>query len=520
MEPMSGLSRMFINIESERLPMDFVGLFLLDPSTAPDGHDYRRVRAQLAARIPRIAVFTRRAIAAPFAAGHERWVTDPDFSIDRHLQHLGAPAPHDLSALCELTVSLLNEPLDRDRPLWQMYYVDGLADGSAALLFRMHHASIDGVGVVELLDELFDLEPLAADQALSPGRVDGERVPSRAEMLVRSIPDQILTPVKLTYRGLPVVWALARRLVAPIVTPSRDPGHHDDTTVGSTAHAATGRTPRSLLNRPTDTPKRSLAVASIPMVEINKAADRFGVTLNDVVLAVTSAAVADYLRDRDDLPAEPLRVVSPVNIRGDAAELGGGNYFTLMMVAVPSDITDPVQRLKVISAMTRRNKPVRTGATLTRRTATGALVGAVMRLVDAMPGSAWSGLAHLMNSPVSTAVPTIANYVVSNVPGPAHKLYVAGAEITHVYGRTFVGVGIGLLIHCVSYADGLDFGFTALAELVPDPERIADGVQHHLALLLVAAPADVDEEPVPVQGHRRPAKTARTDTAIRTPGRH
>ena len=146
MESMSGLSRMFINLESERLALDGTLILVLDPSTAPGGHDYQRVRAQLAARIPGIAVFTRRAIAAPLAAGHERWVTDPDFSIDRHLKHVGAPAPYDLSALCELTVSLLDEPLDRDRPLWQMFYVDGLADGSAALLFRMHHACIDGVG--------------------------------------------------------------------------------------------------------------------------------------------------------------------------------------------------------------------------------------------------------------------------------------------------------------------------------------------------------------------------------------
>ncbi len=517
MESMSGLSRMFINLESERFALDGALILVLDPSTAPGGHDYQRVRIQLAARIPGIAVFTRRAIAAPLAAGHERWVTGPDFSIDRHLKHVGAPAPYDLSALCELTVSLLDEPLDRDRPLWQMFYVDGLADGSAALLFRMHHACIDGVGGMELLDELFDLEPLAADPALSPGRVDGERVPGRAEMLVRSMPDQIVTPVRLAYRGLPVAWALARRLVAPIVTPSKNPRQRDDTAEDSTVHVATGRTPRSLLNRPTDTPKRSLAVASIPMAEIKKAADRFGVTLNDVVLAVTSAAVADYLRDRDDLPGEPLRVASPVNIRGDAAELGGGNYFTMMMVAIPSDITDPVQRLKTISVMTRRTKPARTGADLTRRTASGAVVGGVMRLIDAVPGSAWSGLAHLMNSPVSTAVPTVANYIVSNIPGPRHKLYVAGAEITHVYGRTFVGAGIGLLIHCISYADSLDFGFTTLADLVPDPERIANGIQHHLALLL-AAPTDVDEVPT-VERRRRPAKTARTDTAIRKPGR-
>ncbi len=174
MKPMSGLSRMFINIEVRSVPDGLYRIFLLDPSTAPDGHDYHRVRAQLAARIPKIAVFTRRAIAAPFAAGHERWVTDPHFSINRHLKHLDAPAPYNLSALCEMTVSLFNEPLDRDRPLWQMYYVDGLADGSAALLLRMHHASIDGIGVIEMLAELFDLEPLAADPALSAGRVDGE----------------------------------------------------------------------------------------------------------------------------------------------------------------------------------------------------------------------------------------------------------------------------------------------------------------------------------------------------------
>jgi diacylglycerol O-acyltransferase len=493
METMSGLNRMFVNVESDRFPVDFVGIFLLDPSTAPGGHDYQRVRAELAARIPTIPVFTRRCVAAPFGAGHQQWVTEPNFSIDRHLKHLGAPAPYDLSALCELTVSLLDEPLKRDRPLWEMYYVDGLADGSAAILFRMHHACIDGVGLTEVLAELFDSEPLAADPHLTAANVVGERVPSQSEMLVRSLPDQLLTPARLAYRGVPVAWAVGRSLLARVVSSSHgpDPDHTAVKGGGSdTAPSQADRTARSLFNRAVKSPKRSVAVTSVPIADIKQIQKRFGVTFNDVVLAVTSAAVADYLRGRDDLPAQPLRVASPVNIRDGAAESAGGNYFTLMMVPIPSDVADPVQRLKAIAAMAGRNKPARTGENLTRRQATGAVVNSVARLIDVIPGTAWAGLAHLLNSSSAEAVPTVANYLVSNVPGPKRKLYVAGAELTHVYGRAMVGIGIGLLIHCISYADTLDFGFTALAELVPDPDKIARGVHHHLSALLAAGDPD------------------------------
>ncbi len=426
MKPMRGfVDRILINLESEKLPLDAVGVFVLDPSTAPDRHDYLRVRAELAARIPRIPMFTNRFIAAPFGAGYERWVTDPKFSIDRHLIHLGAPAPYDLSALFELTVSLFDKPLERDRPLWQMCYVDGLADGSAALLFRFHHACIDGVGFMEMMAELFDAAPLPADPNLSSALVGGERVPSGAEMLVRSIPDQLLTPFRLAYRALPLAPPIARQLISRIPMPPDVIGHRADVSVGppgGQADAPTrepGPVPRSLLNQPTETPKRSVAAASIPMADIGKIEDRFGVTFNDVVLSVTSAAVADYLRERDALPAEPLRVAQPVNIRDEAAESGFGNYWTLMMVAVPSDITDPVERLKTVSVLTKKAKPARTGDTMTRRKPTSATLAGVMRLIDAVPGITWSVVGYLgTSSPLAKALPTVINYIVSTVPGP------------------------------------------------------------------------------------------------------
>ncbi len=505
MKAMSGLDRLLLNVESEQNPMDGAGIFLLDPSTAPDRHDYRRVKAELSARIPQIPAFTRRRIAAPFGAGHDQWVTDPDFSIDRHLKHVGAPAPHDLSSLCELTVSLLDEPLRHDRPLWQIYYVDGLKDGSAALILRIHHAAVDGVGGMEMLAQLFDHEPLAVDPTLSACSVDGERVPGQAEMLVRSIPDQVLTPVRVAYRGLLVAWPVVRGLTPRIARLLQRGTRHTSegrATVESAKPPAAernpGHTPRTLFNRQCTSPRRSLALLSIPIADVQRIKSRFDVTLNDVLLAMSSAAVADYLRGRDDLPPEPLRVVLPVNIRDEAAEEGVGNHFTFMMIAIPSDIADPVEHLLVVSDLVKKNMPQRITTSLSRRKATGEIVGSVNRMIDAVPGSTWHVLAHLLHTPVFAALPTVANYMVSDIPGPEQRLYLAGAEVTHIYGRSMAGVPIGLLIHCISYADSLDFGFTALAELVSDPQRMAEGVAHHFGLLLAAADgADKASAPTP-----------------------
>jgi diacylglycerol O-acyltransferase / wax synthase len=498
MKQMNGLDRMFINVETNRLPMDMFGILTLDPSTAPDGHDFARFRTEMAARLPKIPVFTRRAVSAPFGAGHEHWIVDRNFTIDRHLKHLGVPAPYDLSALCDLAVSLVDEPLDRSRPLWQMYYVDGLADGSAAILLRLHHAAIDGVGGTEMLAELFDTAPLPMNPDLSAFKVNGERVPSQGEMLLRSVPGQLLTPVKLAQRSVPIAIPLLKGLVSRASSAGRSaPKPEVDEPSPPETKSPTGPSPaasRNLLNRLTSSPKRSLAVASLSMSEVKRAKDRFGVTLNDVVLSITSAAVADYLRDRDELPAEPLRVAGPVNIRDEAAESASGNHFAFMVVPIP-DIADPVERIRTVSALTAKRKPAPASSKATTRTGrkpTGT-VSQVMGLIDALPTGAWLALGQLVNSPAVEAVPPIANFVVSNIPGPREKLYIAGAEITHMYGRTMVGAGIGLFIHCLSYGDSLDFGFTALADLIPDPETIVEGMHRHLSELLNAPTQDSAE---------------------------
>jgi hypothetical protein len=231
------------------------------------------------------------------------------------------------------------------------------------------------------------------------------------------------------------------------------------------------------------------------MADMVAAKDRYGVTLNDVELSVTSAAVGDYLRHRDELPGEALRIAGPVKVRDDAAEAASGNHFAFMMVAIP-DIADPVERLREVSRLTKKSKPSRprtkdASTSRTSRTSRTArkpsgTVGQVMGLIDVLPSGAWQLLGQLVNSSAVEAVPPIANFVVSNIPGPKDKLYIAGAEITHMYGRTMVGAGVGLFIHCLSYGDTLDFGFTALADLVPDPDTMVQNMHRHLAALLDA----------------------------------
>jgi WS/DGAT/MGAT family acyltransferase len=329
------------------------------------------------------------------------------------------------------------------------------------------------------------------DPELAACKITGERVPSAVEMLVRSLPDQVLTPMKLVQRSIPIAVPLAKGLVSRISGGGRSGPEHDADQPSPSAadgKAAKPSAPRNLLNRLTKSSKRSLAVASLSMADVKRAKDKFGVTLNDVVLSVTSAAVADYLRDRDELPDEPLRIAGPVNIRDDSAEAASGNHFAFMMVAIP-DIADPVERLRAVSDLAAKGKPARdsneTVANRNSRKPTGT-VSHVMGLIDALPTGAWLAVGLLVNTRVIEAVPPIANFVVSNIPGPKEKLYIAGAEITHLYGRTMVGAGIGLFIHCLSYGDTLDFGFTALADLVPDPDTIVEGVHRHLAALLDA----------------------------------
>ena len=484
MEQMTGIDRMFLGLESSKTPMDGVAIFVLDPSTSPDRHDFERVRAELAVRVPRIPVLVNRPVTVPFSAGPERWIVDPDFSLDNHVHRVGAPAPGDLAALTELVLALCRTPLDRGRPLWNLWYIEGLADGGAAVLLDIHHALLDGQGAMQMFAELFDDEPLPFTAPQAPESRLVEPAPNGLELLIRSLPGQAVLPLRLAESALPL---LQKALPSPLsLLRSGSKGHPESRRAPADSDSSS-LTPHTIFNHPTTDAKRSLALLSLPLADVLKVKDAFGVTVNDVVVTIVNGAVCDYLRERGELPTRPLRVLCPVNVRDDSAASGSSNHFAFMMVPIPTGLQDPVELLGSIaestSAALRRNEPATTPKSSPRTGAVQAL-----KLIDAIPSSSWALAGALMRTPAITALPVIANLVTSNIRGPVAPMYLAGARITHLYGRTMVGAGVGMFVHCISYDGNLDFGFTAIRDLVPDPETLAAGTRAQLQALLDAKP--------------------------------
>ena len=479
MKVMSGLDRRFMGMESEWCLMDNVGIFVLDPTTAPDRHDFDRVRTDLAASMPRVPAFVRRPVEVPNGLGPPCWAVDPDFSIENHVHRIAAPSPGGLRELSRLTLDLFDEPLRRDRPMWELWYVEGVENGGAAILLRVHHAALDGMGGMQMINEIFDEAPLPFE-ARKPPAVTGERIPSAPEMWLRAIPSAIRNPLDLTRS---IASLVATQI--PALLPSAKDARRSSTSRSSGRESSEAPV-RTVFNRRPETPRRSHAVASVRIADLIRLKDAFGVTFNDVVLAVVAGAIRGYLASRDELPDVPLRTACPVNVRDEDSTADEGNQFVFMVVDLPTHLADPVERIAAIHASTSASSRVR-ARERHGESSRPSTMSAVMGVIDALPATAWSAVGLLMPSPAMTAIPPIFNLAMSNIRGPTRPLYLSGARITHLYGRTMVGPGVGLFIHCLSYGETLDFGVMAFHDLVPDADALAAGLAEELERLEAAA---------------------------------
>jgi WS/DGAT/MGAT family acyltransferase len=466
---MRSLERLLLGLEQPHAPIDGVGILLLDPSTAGAGFGFDRVRCELQLKLEDLPLFTRRAIEVPLNLVPGAWVIDPAFDFDHHVHRVAVPSPGGLAELTELAMALTDQALDRSRPLWQLWYVEGVEGGRVAIILRVHHALIDGMGGVEMFMRLFDTSaaPAASPPASPPKHtVAPERVPSGIELLVRSGPEWFVGPLRAC-RDLVALLAASRR--ARAVAGGSDRGR------------LLARSPRTLFNRSAANPDKGLGLISLPLDEVKSVKNAFGVTVHDVVLAIVAGAVRDYLLEREELPARPLSVLCPMNMRTGAEEdPAGGNYFALVWSRFPTHLPDAVDRLRAIHADMSVNKRV--------ARARGAIVNPTAAIADVPPPSVWPVFGALMTrTPIGQVVPPITNLVVSNMAGPSFPLYFAGARLEHIFGRTMVLSGVALFVHCISYDGRLEFGVTVLSEVIPDPQNLADGFRAHLDALLETA---------------------------------
>jgi WS/DGAT/MGAT family acyltransferase len=428
----------------------------------PGGFSVDTVRDLIAERLPRLAPFRRRVVEVPFGLHHPVWVEDPDFDLDYHVRRAALPAPGGLEELAELTAEIAGRPLDRRRPLWELWVVEGLEHGHVAVVAKMHHAAIDGVLGVDLMTEIFDLEPHPPSKPTPDEVPTPDRVPSEIELLLGAVTAMARQPL----RAARAVRNLARSAARVVQRVRSEP-----VSAGVPLTA-----PSSPLNGVL-TPHRRVALTSVPLADIKRVKQAFGVTVNDVVLAVCAGALRRYLQLRDDLPDKPLLAAIPASVRTEDERGVMGNRVSAMFATLATQLDDPVERLFA-------TREVMSGAKLVHEDIGG---NTLHEWAEMAAPVLFSRGMRLYERLLEGRHPPIINLIVSNVPGPSFPLYCAGARLVSLFPLGPLLAGTGLNITVLSYLDEVGFGLIGCREIVPNIGEIAAGVPDALAELLKAA---------------------------------
>lgn len=467
MQSLGGIDALFLHLETADTPMHVGALHLLD-APAADRDFFATVGRHIAARLASSPVFTRRLCTLPLGVANPLWV-DGRVDMAYHLKRVRLPAPGTLRELQATVARLHAQRLDRRRPLWQFFLIEGLAVGGYALYSKLHHAAIDGAAGVALAQALLDVDPGGAAQPQGAG--DGRAAAAEEPGAMRLLAAALALNVRAGGKLLQQVPAVARTSLGAL------------TGSGGTVLAAWARqlglAPATVFNRGIDG-RRSIATASLPLAPLQAIAATHEATLNDTVLAIVGGALRGYLAARDELPAKPLLAAMPVSLRA-SGDRQMNTQATMAQVSLATDVADPLERLRAIHLTAGAAKAMSRGL----QPAFGLSLPSF--------GLPWllGAAATLYGSGLAERLPRLANVVVSNVPGPPMPLYIAGARLRTWWPLSIVEHGLGLNITVMRYVDSLDFGLVAAQRLVPDATPLARALQaafEELALAALPAP--------------------------------
>lgn len=433
----------------------------MDGSTIPGGYRFGEFRAKLAERVAAIPQFRRKLHDSPFNLLHPVWVEDDGFDLDRHLHRMAVPSPGDREALAELCAYFAGQPMDRSRPLWELYVIEGVAGDGVAVLVKLHHASVDGVSGAMLIAYLCGLDPHSL--VAVPEAEENPAPPSHLALLRSSAAELARRPVEMA-RLLPDLLSMAPRWVGRAL-------HRTGMPVPFTA-------PRTSFNR-TITGLRKVAYTSLDLQDVKKVRRAFKVTVNDVVLALCAGALRRYLDERGELPAEPLIATVPVSVQGRTVRDRGANQVSAFFAALPTQLRDPVARVHAVAESNRVAKEHHFSIKPDMlqdwaQFAPARLFGLAMRAYSALR--------------LADRHPVVHNLVISNVPGPPDPMYLLGARVTGLYPLGPVFHGAGLNVTVLSNAGRVDVGLLAARELVPELWSLTDAIQDEMKELLRVAP--------------------------------
>jgi WS/DGAT/MGAT family acyltransferase len=480
MRQLTSLDAQFLALESARQTGHVGGLAILDPSTRPGGTiDGSDITALLEERLPALPPFRWKLAEVPLGLDHPYWIEDEDFDLNFHVREIALPAPGSDEQLGEQVARIMARPLDRSRPLWELYVVHSLDGGHVAVLTKIHHAVIDGLSGAEIMGLLLDLTPEGREPPEPVETPDVEEKPGQLGMLARGLLGVPRYPVRLL-RALPGTIPNIDEVPAIFGgipgagTVGRIAGRVQSVvTDGAARGRNTLQAPKTKFNGRISAHRR-FAFGQLPLDRVRAVKKARGVTVNDVVVSLCGGAVRRWLVEHDDLPDEPLVAQIPVSVRTDEQAGTYGNRIMLMSAPLFTNVEDPVERLErtheAMIDMKERHRALPADL-----------------LQDAnnfIPPAVFSRAARLTFR-LSTSRPgrPAWNLVISNVPGPQIPLYLAGARLVANYPVSVITDGMGLNITVMSYNGHLDFGIVADRDLMPDVNRMIGWLAEELDAL-------------------------------------
>ena len=499
MRQLTSLDAQFLAMESSRTYGHVGALALFDTSTAPGGEvssdDLMRL---VAGRIDQLPPFHQRLVRVPFGLDHPYWIEDPHFDLGFHIRDTAVPPPGDDRRLAETVARIFARPLDRRKPLWELYLIHGIEGGKLGMLTKVHHAAVDGVSGAEIMGVLFDLEPDTPLDQRGEGDHpwEPERRPSELEMLGRGLlglprqPLRALRSLPEAVQALPDFPGAGMMPGMPLLQRARAGAQNllGSPTERALVDVRAARAPKTRFNRKIS-PHRRFAFGSLSLDDVKALKNELGIKVNDVVVALVASAVRDWLLERGELPAEPLVALVPVSVRSDEERGTFGNKVTGMVLPIPTDIADPRERLMRAHKILSRGK----------RQTQGLPASLMTDVSNFLPPAIFTRASRLALEVTGRVRPAL-NLVISNVPGPPIPLYCAGAQMVAHHPVSVITDGVGLNITVMSYRDKLDFGIVVDREMTDDAWSLMDAARNAMEELkeaILGGRPSGDREPSP-----------------------
>ncbi|MCV2351703.1 wax ester/triacylglycerol synthase family O-acyltransferase [Paucibacter sp. Y2R2-4] len=524
MNPLAGIDAAFLHLETAQMPMHVGALHLLELPADYAGDFLEHLRAHIAARLPLAPVLRRKLATMPLNLANPSWVeAEPD--LQEHIVGYDLPPGSDMAALEQQVGLLHTELLDRERPLWKFHVFYGLEPGPEGeqrygLYTQLHHAAVDGQAAVALAGILLDS---TAKPRKPTTRVAAAAAADTASSAVAAAEIGTVGLLRSALaQQMAQTWQLARALPGAAGTLSSMAAQTAADLAGAKLKAwlssepqdkeasALSLAPRTRLNQSVSA-ERSFSTISLPLPVLHDVRRRHGASLNDALLFICAGALRRYFSKHGPLPRKSLVAAVPVSMRGSARMSKANTQATMSVVSLGTQVADPRKRLAYLLEASQTMK------------------GELERIKSLMPsdypslGVPWlmqAGAQLYGRAHVAERLPTVANLVISNVPGPAQPLYLAGARVLSMYPASIVVHGLGLNITVQSYADSLDIGLMACAHALPETNELAAHLEAAFLEFLALPVAKPASGPASKKNTRKPLakKAPASSTRARSKG--